>query len=233
MLQVHKLNLKTLLNPYVLLIFSALVFSNYTDQFLQKQVEDIISSKDGLSNLIWLWGFLSVLSAILFPLLISLLCAFVLVASPQKLGDFLAKNLELSFLETLRAWGKTFLWSFLFIIPGVIKYIDYILTPFVVMFSQRYKNGEVDALEYSAQISKKFWWNLKIWLGVFYVIIPLALYTLFDEYRVFATHPVSATAVALLESIIELLFHFIILKLFIKFLNASENPSEAENGAYI
>lgn len=233
MLQVKKFNLNAILNPYFLLIFSALIFSNLTDQYLQKEVEDIISSKDGLSNIIWLWGFLSVLSAILFPLVISLLCAFLLVSSPQKIGVFFAENFELSFIETLRAWGKVFLWSFLFIIPGIIKYINYILTPFVVMFSRRYKNGEVDALEYSAVISKKFWWSIKLWLGVFYVIIPIVLYALFDELRVFSTHPISATAMVFLESVIELLFHFIILKLFIKFLNDIENTSEAANGAYV
>lgn len=216
-----------------MLIFSALLFSNLTDQFLQKQVEDIISSKDGLSNTIWLWGFFSVLSAILFPLLISLFCAFILVTEQTKLSLFIKENLELSFIETLRAWGKIFLWSFIFFIPGVIKYINYILAPFVVMFSRRYKNGEVDALEYSAKISKNFWWSIKIWLGVFYVLIPIMLYVFLDEYRVFATHPVSATLVVLFECLVELLFHFIILKLFIKFLNEHETTSEAPNGAYV
>lgn len=222
MLQVNKINLKLIFSPYFLLIFSALLLSTLTDQFLQKQVEIIISSKDGLSNMIWLWGFLSVFSAILFPLMISLLCAFVLVSGQKKLKVFLAENLELSFIETLRAWGKTFLWSFVFILPGIIKYINYILTPFVVMFSRRYKNGEVDALEYSAMISKNFWWSIKAWLGLFYVIIPIVLYVLLDEYRVFNTHPISAMAVVFLETLIELTFHFIILKLFIKYLNTKE-----------
>ena len=241
MLQVKKFNLKAVLNPIFLLIFSALIFSNLTDQYLQKQVEELISSKDGLSNIIWFWGFISILSAILFPLVISLLCAFLLVSNQQKVENkmsvFFAENIELSLIEILRSMGKVFLWSFLLIIPGVIKYIDYLLAPFVVMFSKRYKNGEVDALEYYTEISKKFWWSIKLWVVLFYVIIPIMIYALFDELRVFSEHPISATALTFVESVIELLFHFIILKLFIKFLNNFENnlknKIEATNGAYV
>ncbi len=225
----NKFNLKTIINPFFLLIFSALLFATLTDQFLQKQIENMIRSKDGLTNTIWLWGFLSILSAVLFPLLISMLCAFALVAGNKKIAEFLAENLELGFIETLRACGKIFLWSFLFLIPGVIKYINYILTPFVVIFSRRYKNGEVDALEYSTKISRNFWLSIKMWLGVFYLLIPILFYTLFDQYRLFDTHPVSATAIVFLDSLLELLFHFIILRLFIKFLNESEVP----NGAHV
>jgi hypothetical protein len=137
------------------------------DQYLTKQVENLISSKDGLSNMIWVWGGLSVLSAILFPLLISIFCAYFFITSTKSLNEFVEDNFELSLIETLRAWGKTFLWSFVFLLPGVFKYINYILTPFVVMFSKKYKRGEVDALEYSTLISKKFFWSIKLWLGCF------------------------------------------------------------------
>lgn len=223
----NKLDLKSILNPYFLLIFSAVFFSTLIDQLLQKQVENLISSKDGLTNMIWVWGGLSIINAILFPVLISLLCAYVLVNTNQKIKTFLAENIELSFIETLRAWGKTFLWTFVFIIPGIVKYINYILTPFVVMFSRKYKNGEVDALKYSTLISKHFWWSIKLWLGVFYVIVPIIFYALFDDYRVFSTHPIAASALVFLNAVIQILFHFVILKLFIKYLN------EVENGAHV
>lgn len=181
--------------------------------------------------MIWVWGGLSVFSAIFFPLLISMLCAFVLVSGHQKIKNFLTENLELSFLENLRAWGKIFLWSFVFILPGIVKYIDYFLTPFVVLFSRRYKSGEVDALEYSTKISKHFWWRIQLWLAVFYVIVPILFYALFDEYRIFATHPISATALVFLAAVVQLLFHFVILKLFINYLNELEN--EVTNVAHV
>jgi hypothetical protein len=226
---VNKLDLNSILKPSFLLIFSAVFFSTLMDQYLTKQVENLISSKDGLSNMIWVWGGLSVLSAILFPLLISIFCAYFFITSTKSLNEFVEDNFELSLIETLRAWGKTFLWSFVFLLPGVFKYINYILTPFVVMFSKKYKRGEVDALEYSTLISKKFFWSIKLWLGVFYVIVPVLFYALFDEYRIFTNHPVSATLVVGLETFVEIIFHFIILNLFIKFLNANE----VENGSHL
>ncbi len=163
------------------------------------------------------------MSALFFPLLISVLCAYVLIITNQKINDFFAENLELSLIETLRAWGKTFLWSFVFLLPGVIKYVHYILTPFVVMFSRKYKNGEVDALEYSTVISKHFRGMLNLWLAVFFVVVPIFMYAIFDEYRVFSTHPVAATILVFVEAVILLLFHYLILKLFIKYLNEVEN----------
>ena len=69
----------------------------------------------------------------------------------------MGEKFELAFVETLRAWGKTFLWCFLFIIPGLIKYTYYLMAPFVVLFSRKYAAGEEDALKYSEQLSKKFW----------------------------------------------------------------------------
>lgn len=227
MLQVQKLTLQSFLRPSFLLIFSALILSTLSEQFLQHQIELVIRSQAGLSNSIWFWGLLTVASAVLFPLLISILCAYHLVAPRTDLKNFFSDNLELSVVETLRAWGKTFLWSFVFLIPGVIKYINYILTPFVVLFSRRYKNGEVDALEYSTKISKNFWWSIKIWLGVFYVLIPIVFYVLFENYRSFTMHPAWAALIVLLESVVELVFHFIILRLFIHYLN------EVENGAHV
>lgn len=227
MLQVNKFDLKLILNPNFLLIFSALFLSSISDQWLQNKLEVLISSKDGLTGMVWVWGGLSILSAIFFPVIVSIFCAYVLVTTNQKMQEFLESNFELSLIETLRAWGKTFLWSFVFLIPGVIKYINYILTPFVVLFSKRYKKGEVDALEYSTLISKHFFWKIKLWLGLFFVIIPLIFYLLFDEYRIFKTNPFSATLLVFVSSVVQLLFHFVILKLFIKYLN------EVENGAHV
>lgn len=227
MLQVNKFDLKTILQPSFLLIFSALTLSTLSEQLIQHQIESIVRSPAGLSNTIWIWGGLALLTALLFPLLISLFCAYTLVRPEKSISQFLKENLELTAVESLRAWGKTFLWSFVFLIPGVIKYINYLMTPFVVMFSQKYKQGQVDALEYSTKISRNFWWSLKLWLGLFYFILPVLFYVVFNDYRSFSQYPIAATLITFIESLVELLFHFIILKLFIKYLN------EVENGAHV
>ena len=177
--------------------------------------------------MIWVWGASSLISSLFFPLLISMLCSYTLSNFFVSKKVLFSEKLELALVETLRAWGKTFLWCFLFIIPGLIKYSYYLMTLFVVLFSKKYAAGEVDALEHSEKISKKFWWRLNLWLTVFYLVIPLALSSSFDEYRLFTTHPLTATLSVLLDSVLVFTFHFLILKQFIKYLN------EVENGSYV
>ncbi len=193
------------------------------DQLLNKQIDQVIRSPQGLSNMIWLWGSVSLISTLFFPLLISLLCSQTLSAKPHSIQKLFNEKFELGLIETLRAWGKTFLWCFVFIIPGLIKYTYYLMAPYVVFFSQAYAEGKVDALDYSTKLSKMFWWRLNIWLAIFYFVIPLALSSALDEYRLFSLHPITATACVLLESILVLSFNYFILKLFFKYLNEVEH----------
>ncbi len=178
--------------------------------------------------MIFLWGALSLLSSLFFPLITSFLCCHTLAAFKADRTQFIRSKFELGLIETLRAWGQTFIWCFAFIIPGLIKYTYYLLTPFVVIFSKNYEAGLVDALQMSEKISKLFWWKLNFWLTVFYMIIPLVLSSLLDEKRLFRSHPVSATLCVLMETGIVFLFHYVILKPFIILLNEVEN-NEAPN----
>lgn len=209
-----------------MLIFSAVLAATVADQLLNKQIDNLIRSPQGLSNTIWLWGAVSLISTLFFPLLITLLCSQALASRPRSIQKFISEKFELGLLETLRAWGKTFLWCFVFIIPGLIKYTYYLMVPYVVFFSERYAEGKVDALEYSTLLSKKFWWRLNLWLTLFYLIIPLALSSVLDEYRLFSLHPVSAAWCVLLETILVLSFNYVILKLFFKYLNEVEHGTD-------
>lgn len=213
-----------------LLVFSALLVSTLIDQLLNKQIESVIQSPTGLSNMIWLWGGLSLATSLFFPLLLSLLCCHSLTSPQAPTSDFLKNKFELGLIETLRAWGKTFAWCFAFIIPGLVKYTYYLLAPFVVMFSKKYENGEVDALEHSTMIAKAFWWRLNLWLTIFYMIIPLAVSSFLDEKKIFTTSPITALLCVLLETVLLYVFHFLILKLFIKYMNEIEsNPATSVN----
>ena len=175
--------------------------------------------------MIWVWGSVSLVSTLFFPLLISLLCSQTLSQSTRSAGNFFSAKFELGLIETLRAWGQTFLWCFVFIIPGLIKYTYYLMAPYVVFFSERYAEGKVDALKYSAQLSKKFWWRLNLWITVFYFVIPLALSSALDEYRLFSIHPITAVFCVLLETVLILIFNYLILKVFFKYLNEVEHGS--------
>lgn len=216
-----------------LLVFLALLATTILDQLFNKQIESLIQSPHGLSNMIWFWGALSLIASLVLPLFTSLLCCHTLVGSKESIFEFIHSKFELSLIEALRAWGKTFLWCFLFIIPGLIQGTYYVMTPFVVIFSKKYAAGEVDALQYSKLLSKKFWGRLNLWLLVFYAIIPLTISICLDEYQVFRTHPFLALLCVLLETVIYFLFHFLVLKLFLKYLNEFEPPPEKfESEAY-
>ncbi len=227
MLQTYEVEFKNILSVHFLLIFLAVLVSTLIDQALNKQIEIVIRSPDGLSNMIWLWGIASLASSLFFPLIITLLCSYTLVGFPLSKLQLLTEKFELVLIETLRAWGKTFLWCFIFIIPGLIKYTYYILSPFVVLFSKKYHDGEVDALEYSEILTKKFWWRLNIWIALFYLALPLILSIFLDQFKLFTAHPVYATLCVLLETVLIFIFHFLILKLFIHYLK------EVENGTYV
>lgn len=218
------INFKNVYGPGFLLVFSALLLAAMVDQSLNKQIEGVIQSREGLSNMIFLWGGLSLVSTLLFPMIISFLCCHTLAGFPMGRREFIKSKFELGLLETLRAWGKTFLWTFAFVLPGLVAYTYYFLTPFVVIFSKDYADGKVDALKHSAKLTKLFFWRLNLWLTVFYMAVPFSLSTLLDEKRVFRLSPLTATLSVLLETLLVFMFHYLILKPFIHYINEVEAP---------
>ena len=229
MLQVNKLTLKSVFTPLFLLIFSALFLSTLTEQIISKKVESLISSKDGLSNTLWIYVAISLASAILFPLITAMLASFNIVKESLQVknpnisaGGFIADKIELSIIETLRAWGTSFLWCFVFILPGIWKFIAFILTPYVVMFSKKYQEGKVDALEYSSKICKAYFKRVNWWLTVFYLFVPVILYFIGEPYRLIMKTPAPATALVFVRTVVEYLFHYYMIQVFIDFINEHE-----------
>ncbi len=228
MTTINKLSYFKALKSSFLLIFLATLVYRIVDQFTTKQIESIIRSSEGISSNIWFWGALSLVLSILFPTLVAIISLYALKNnSLRKFGSFLIDKLELTVLETMRAYGVSILWGFLFIIPGLIKMSYYYLTTFVVLFLPEYDEGKVDALKKSEEISKHHWMTLNLLVTLFYLIIPVITSTIFDEYTVFDKHPVSAAAYCGLEAIFTLLFHYIVLKLFINyFITDSQGASD-------
>ena len=58
---------------------------------------------------------------------------------------------------------------FLFIIPGIIKQIHYTFFSFVVFFNKSYKEGKIDCLKHSKNLTK----GLGLWLLVFSILLPV------------------------------------------------------------
>jgi len=233
---INKLSYFKALKSSFLLIFLATLVYRIVDQFTTKQIEGIIRSSDGISSSIWFWAGISLLLSILFPTLVAIISLYALKNnSVRQFGSFLSDKLELTILETMRAYGVAILWGFLFIIPGIIKMSYYYLTTFVVLFLPEYAEGKVDALKKSEEISKHHWMTLNLLVTLFYFIIPVITSTIFDEYTVFDKHPLSAAAYCGLEAVFTLLFHYIVLKLFLGYFitdsTASDNTTSNIQGA--
>ncbi len=225
--KMNKLEFFKALKSSFVLIFLATLAYRFLDQFTTKQIESIIRSTEGLTSMIWVWAGLSLVLSILFPTVVAIISLYALKNnSIRNLTSFFGKNLELTILETMRAWGISILWGFLFIIPGLIKMSYYYLTTFVVLFLPEYAEGKVDALKKSEEISKHHWITLNLLVTLFYLVIPVITSSIFDEYTVFDKHPYTAAAYCGFEAITILLFHYFILKLFLSYFIPEYHPSE-------
>lgn len=183
----------------LLIGFLMMVFYQFLDLSLTSVLEKLFRSSDGAPT--WVWGiaFLSVVLNILAPLMI----AFWLLNSLRAksvLADF-----EFLLIENLRAWGSTFLWSLLLILPGLYKWLSYSLVPYVVLFSKKYSEGQVDALEFSTVVFKKCWLKVLFLVLFFGLILPLVLTTGFDGYRKIWITPVASLFISALDFMVLIL----------------------------
>ncbi len=195
-----------------LLIFSATIISTLTQQFLDKKIELILRSTEGLTSMIWVWGFFSLLSALIFPLLLSLLTSYFLIQNQEpRPVQFIEKHFELGLIESLRSWGKSFLWFFVLVIPGFIYFFYYSLSPQIVYFSNKYQSGEIDALAESEKYVKKNWFFYSVVTFIFYFILPMIMTSVFDEYRLFSLHPGWALGCIALETLLFICFQYLMI----------------------
>lgn len=172
------------------------------DQYLTASTEAILRSAEGMTRWVWIYGMSSLVVGILFPILGILVVIYGAKnpdANETGLWDFVHTHLSQLFREILRSWGKTLLWSLLFILPGIWKYLQYLMIPFVVTLSKAYDRGEQDALQASAAVAKGNLLKVVAVLLVFHLFLPAVLAVLFDDYRVIWKTPVSATALTLLD----------------------------------
>lgn len=67
-------------------------------------------------------------------------------------------------LEGLRGYAQILLWALMLVIPGIYKWAQLFLLPYIVMLSPKYQNGEVDALEHAKRLAhfraKEFYFSV-------------------------------------------------------------------------
>lgn len=174
-------------------LFLLVVLSSNIDQYLNLKIEGAIKDPQGAEKLLYVFGFLSILSSVIFPVFLTVTALYAVSASRLlTLPEFMKKNLNQVFIEMLRAWGKTLLWSLLFILPGLWKYLEYTFVPYVVTTSKRYNDGELDALQASAHIVRKNVFKVIGVLLLFHLFIPLMMAAVFDAYRLLWETPIQS-----------------------------------------
>lgn len=209
-------NLKVFKKVFVPL-FALVIISSNIEQYLNLEMEGALRSPLGMQPEVYLFGFLSIVSSILFPVLLTTVALYALVhwnELTDNLGEFLKKNLNQMYIETLRSWGKSLLWSLLFVLPGLWKFLMYSMVPYVVTGSKVYQDGNIDALKASTDIVKKHWFKVLVVFFVFHVFIPVLLSTLFDSYRVLWNTPVLSLILSGLDTYLLLLSTHILFIIF-------------------
>lgn len=198
-------------------LFALVIFSSNVDQYLNLQMENALSNPEGAQQQIYVIGFLSILSSVIFPVLLMTLALYALNSLSditKSLDTFLHKNLSQIFIETLRSWGKTLLWSLLFILPGLWKYIEYSLVPLVVTSSRDYDDGKEDALKRSSQIVRKHWLKVTGVFVLFHLFFPICLSVFFDSYRLIWKTPFASLTLSALDTYLLLISIHILFNIF-------------------
>lgn len=209
-------NLKVFKKVFLPLFALVVLWSNI-DQYLNLKMETALRDPMGVQSQVIYFGFLSILSSILFPVLLLSIALYALnnLDSLEKsLHDFWGRHLNHMYIETLRAWGKTLLWSLLFVLPGIWKYLEYSLVPFVVTSSQRYDEGRLDALKGSASVVRRHWFKILFLLVFFHLFIPGLITTLFDAYRLIWKTPVQSLVLNALDTYLLLVSTHILFNIF-------------------
>lgn len=209
-------NLKVFKKVFVPL-FALVIVSSNIEQYLNLEMEGALRSPLGMQPEVYLFGFLSIITSIIFPVILTTTCLYALLnwnELSDNLGAFLKKHLNQMYIETLRSWGKSLLWSLLLVIPGLWKFLMYSMVPYVVTGSKVYDEGKIDALNASTEIVKRHWFKVLVVFFVFHIFLPVLLSTLFDSYRVLWKTPITSLILSGLDTYMLLLSTHILFIIF-------------------
>lgn len=198
-------------------LYLLVAVSGNVDRYLNLSIENAARDPNGALQQVYLFGSLSILSSVVFPVLLMTVALFAFNNPKNEaidLGGFLKKYLNQICIETLRAWGKTLLWTLLFILPGIWKYIEYSLVPLVVTSSKVYDEGNEDALRKSAQVVRHRWLPILGILFVFHLFVPIILSVLFDAYRLIWKTPIASLSLSVLDTYLILISTHLLFKIF-------------------
>ncbi len=208
------------------------IISSSVDQYLGERIEAIMRSPSGLDGSLVIFSLLSIVSGLIFPLLMTSIGILAIVSKPEvTLFDFLAKYFNQMIIEELRSWGKILLYSLFLIIPGVIKYIQLCFVQFVVTTLPEYDQGKIDALQFSKKIVNKTFLPTSGILVLFHLLLPLFMTALFDEYKIIWQTPVQSLILSGLGSYLSLMSLHLLFKVYSSNIQKALNPTLDNKGA--
>ncbi len=154
----------------LLLLFILTALSSNLDIWLSQKIEAQLSNVSGLGFEIWFYGVNVFILSILSPLFFFLIVAALF--KRENIFSIYKKSFSLLLKEQLRAWGSVANWTFVFILPGLWRFIQYSFVPFIVCFDNEYQLGKIDALEQSRKISRGMGLQLLAAFFIFAGILP-------------------------------------------------------------
>lgn len=207
--------------PFVIGIF---IFGAWLDQAVVKLMEQEMMNPQGAGPKLWIWAAASLGINLVYPLasLVLALSVFDPSANPRQM----IRNIDYAFRESLRALGKSLLWGFLLILPGLYKAMRFSLTSFVVCLDPDYHTGRKDALKASEELTAGVWPKILGLFVIFAVLIPLIGSSL-SSYKSFENSPSTAFALSALDAFFFVAWNTSLLFIFFKKLNKGENPHVA------
>jgi hypothetical protein len=190
-----------------LALFIATLVYLLLDQWVTQTVQAQLFSQSVNEWVLWGLVSISVLVNFIFPLV--MLVVVFSALHPTTLSLQKAKYL---IIEQMRAWGKSALWTLALILPGLIKMVQFLFVPLVVLSDADYQKGSVDALKQSCKLSRKVFWSMGFALILFMIVLPLGLSPL-NEYKQFASSPTTALPLSVLETLLNVcLYTFLVCK---------------------
>lgn len=90
----------------------------------------------------------------------------LLLSDNETFISFTQRHVTSLTAESIRSLAAVIIWSLLFIIPGIFKYIRYSFVPYVVVADPEYQKGTRDALEYSNELVKGYTFQIFILFAI-------------------------------------------------------------------
>jgi hypothetical protein len=185
--------------PALFLIFFVVLFTNISEQLLNEKLQVEMRSETSTFFALVLTVILLSLGSVFIQEAVFL--AYIEKLQPQNKYSMSSRLIDL-IRETLKAIGSASLWMYVFIVPGLMRWVQYSLLPFVVFLNPEYQSGEREALSLSRQLIKtKAFRFYGVWL-FFNLLIPLLLSFFTADWESFRQTPISATILSFAEGLI-------------------------------